>query len=92
MMKSVLILCSFAVLILAGCAHVEQYHFPQTQDKVALPVIVAFSHKYPNDVISDITEEKMFNGQRRYQLLIADSNNVTRTVCFTEDGKEVKGL
>ena len=45
-----------AAFLLAGCAAMEQNHFPQTQDKVPVKVLVAYSEDHPNQVIKSITE------------------------------------
>jgi hypothetical protein len=49
--------------LLAGCSTMEQYHFPQTQEKVPVNVIVAYSEAYPNDTIKEITEQNMYDGK-----------------------------
>ncbi len=84
------VLIAAATLSLAGCSVMEQYHFPQTQDKVPVNVIVAFGDAHPNDTIKSITEQKMFDGTTHYKFTIADAKNVEHTVAFTQDGKPVE--
>jgi len=83
---------SLAVIItslaLSGCATMEQYHFPQTQDKVPAEVIVAYSEDHPNDVIKSITECKMFDGTTRYTIVATDKLNKDKIVTYTADGKK----
>ena len=88
---------SFAVIItslaLSGCATMEQYHFPQTQDKVPAEVIVAYSEDHPNedhpnDVIKSISECKMFDGTTRYTIVATDKLNKDKIVTYTADGKK----
>jgi hypothetical protein len=73
--------------LLAGCATMEQYHFPQTQDKVPVKVLVAYSEDHPNQVIKSITEQKMFDGHTRYAFVIADTKLVESTVMYGAEGK-----
>lgn len=77
------------VLGLAGCA-MEQYHFPQTQDKVPVNVIVAYSEEHPNEVIKSIQEEKMFDGSTRYTFVINNGKTLDKTVSYTSDGKAIR--
>jgi len=78
-----------SALTFTGCASMEQYHFPQTQDNVPVPVIVAYSDAHPNEVIKSITEQKMFDGTIQYKLTVADSKNVEKTLAFKADGTPV---
>ena len=78
-----------SALALTGCTAMEQYHFPQTQDNVPVPVIVAYSEAHPNETIKSITEQKMFDGTTQYKLLIANPKNVEITVAFKADGTPV---
>jgi len=80
-----------AAVVLGGCSAMEQYHFPQTQDQVPVKVIVAFSEKYPNQTISSITQEKMFDGSVRYQFVMAGAKtpNGQATATFSDSGDEV---
>ncbi|HVT79457.1 MAG TPA: hypothetical protein VHM90_02275 [Phycisphaerae bacterium] len=84
---------SLAVLLVAlgltGCGVMEQYHFPQTQDKVPVNVIVAYSEDHPNEVIKSITQSKMYDGKLRYTFLIADSKGVEKTVRYDAEGKKM---
>ena len=91
MKRSMLALAISCAVSLGGCAAMEQYHFPQTQDKVPVKVIVAFSDKYPNQTITSITEQKMFDGSKRYQIVMggAKTPNGEATATFTEDGDPV---
>jgi hypothetical protein len=73
----------------AGCSVMEQYHLPQTQDKVPVNVIVAFGDAYPNDTIKSITEQKMFDGTTQYKFTTSDRKNVEHTVAISQDGKTV---
>ena len=79
-----------AAFILGGCgAQMELNHFNQTQDKVAVPAIVAFSKTYPNDVIKEIYEQKMYDGSTSYKFISADSKGVAHTTTISADGKRV---
>src|ERR1043165_3620450 len=74
----------------SGCAVMEQNHFPQTQDKVPVKEIVAFSEAYPNDSITESSEQKMFDGSVHYKFAIKDSKGKERMAAFAADGKEIK--
>ena len=72
---------------LGACA-MEQYHFPQTQDKVPANVIVAFSEAWPNDVIKSINESKMFDGSVQYTFVSTNAKLPTdRMTTITAGGK-----
>lgn len=75
-------------LALTGCGVMEQYHFPTTQEKVPVEVIVAYSEAHPNETIKDITEQKMYDGSTQYKLRIANAKNVEREVAFKADGSK----
>ena len=77
-----------AAVLLTGCAALEQNHFPQTQDKVPVKVIVAYSEDHPMEMIQSITQQKMFDGHTRYSFVIAHTKtNAVKTVAYGADGK-----
>ena len=84
-------LSTAAFLVLSGCSALEQYHFPQTQDRVPVEAVVAFSEARPNDVIKEIYEQKMFDGATHYRFVSTDSKSQEHTLVFTQDGKPVAG-
>ena len=80
------------VLALGGCAVMEQYHYQPAFNEVPTEVKLAFSEKYPNDVIqmNQTIGQKMFDGTLRYQLVVLNSKNVERQVVYLADGTEVR--
>jgi hypothetical protein len=91
MSRRLSVLVVLGMLGFGGCASMEQYHFVPTYSEVPVKVKLAFSEKYPNDVIkTDGTlEEKMFDGTVRYRLTVTDSKNVQREVLYTAEGQEI---
>jgi hypothetical protein len=86
MLRNVALLTAVVLFTLAGCA-LEQYHFPTTQDKVPAAAILAFSEKYPNDVIKSITEQKMMDGKVQYTFVSTNPKVMPdRTTFITADG------
>ena len=84
---------SLAVVVtalgLAGCGTMGGYRFPQTQDKVPVKVIVAYSEDHPNEVIKSIQEEKLHNGATSYTFVISDGKTPDKVVCYNADGSKV---
>jgi hypothetical protein len=76
-----------AAFLPSGCAVMEQYHFPQTQDKVPVKALLAYSEDHPNQVIKSIAEQKMFDGHTRYAFVIADTKAVESIVAYGADGR-----
>ena len=76
------------VLFLGGCA-LEQFHRPAEQAAVTVKVIVALSEAYPNDVIKEITEQRMYDGTTRYKFIIT-AKGQDHIVAFTPEGKPVE--
>jgi len=75
--------------LLGGCA-MEQYHYPTSQDKVPVEAVVAFSEKFPSDVIKSISEQKMLDGKVQYTFVSTNTKtNGEHTTFISADGKVI---
>jgi len=88
-MKKLLRLVSLsAVLALAGCAVMEQYHQDLTADQKKVPtkVFVGLSRTHANTKINSVERQVMFNGVTRYAFDVLEDGNQT-VLYFDENGQ-----
>ncbi|GEM_PF-4201735 len=83
------ILLAVVGMSLTGCAVMERNHFPQTQDKVPVTAVLAFSEKRPNDEIKEIYEQNMYDGSVHYLFISTDKDKKPVETCIAADGTPI---
>ena len=92
MPRPILALLATAAIALAGCNVMEQYHYAPAVNEVPTPVKIAFSEKYPNEVIQwpQTYAQKMYDGSMHYRVVALDAKSASHEHVFNADGTEVK--